>query len=158
MTHEAAYTVPWMQRLARVLRYVLLPCADDIRRGYPVPACADVADVVAAMTKKDNQLYEECNMSDNINEVRERLDAAVAAPLTTCTVVCSRKDPHALLADHARLQADAAKRATGQPLCDLCQQREEVRSDADGIPFCQECWDGWQASNGEGRANIRSSS
>lgn len=30
-------------------------------------------------------------------------------------------------------------------LCDLCQVREEVRSDAEGVPFCQECWDGWQA-------------
>lgn len=31
-------------------------------------------------------------------------------------------------------------------LCDLCRTREEVRSDAEGIGFCQECWDGWQAT------------
>lgn len=30
-------------------------------------------------------------------------------------------------------------------LCDLCQVREEVCSDAEGVPFCQERWDGWQA-------------
>lgn len=40
----------------------------------------------------------------------------------------------------------AAPRGPDQPdLCDLCRVREEVRSDADGIPFCQECWDGWQS-------------
>ena len=31
--------------------------------------------------------------------------------------------------------------------------REEVRTDADGIPFCQECWDGWQTNKGEGVAD-----
>lgn len=45
----------------------------------------------------------------------------------------------------------AAPRGPDQPdLCDLCRVREEVRTDAEGIPFCQECWDGWQASDGEG--------
>ena len=82
---------------------------------------------------------------NDINEVRERLEKDVEGPLTTYTAVCARADLRALLDDHARLQADAAKRATGQPLCDLCQQREEVRSDAEGIGFCQACWDGWQA-------------
>lgn len=31
-------------------------------------------------------------------------------------------------------------------LCDLCRVRGKVRSDDEGIPFCQECWDGWQAT------------
>ena len=40
----------------------------------------------------------------------------------------------------------AAPRGPDQPdLCDLCRVREKVRSDAEGIPFCQECWDGWQS-------------
>lgn len=33
----------------------------------------------------------------------------------------------------------------GPDLCDLCRVRDGVRSDDEGIPFCQECWDGWQA-------------
>lgn len=54
-------------------------------------------------------------------------------------------------AEAARLLAlidgqKAAPRGPDQPdLCDLCRTREEVRSDAEGIPFCQECWDGWQS-------------
>ena len=47
-------------------------------------------------------------MSD-INEVRERLERTVADPLTTYTVVCSREDLRALLADHARRQADSER-------------------------------------------------
>lgn len=45
-------------------------------------------------------------------------------------------------ADGAEVEADEQ-----QPdLCDMCKVREEVRTDSEGIPFCQECWDGWQAS------------
>ena len=62
--------------------------------------------------------------------------------------------PHCLEADRLLALIDgqkAAPRGPDQPnLCDLCRVREEVRSDAEGIPFCQECWDGWQASDGEG--------
>lgn len=44
------------------------------------------------------------------------------------------------------IEGQAVPRGPDQPdLCDLCRVREEVRSDAEGIPFCQECWDGWQA-------------
>lgn len=55
MTHEAGPTDSRVQRLARVLRDVRLPCADDIRRGDSVPAGGDVADVVDAMTVSDGQ-------------------------------------------------------------------------------------------------------
>ena len=50
MTHETDSKDSRVQRLARVLRDVHLPCSDDVRRGDSVPTCADVADVVAAMT------------------------------------------------------------------------------------------------------------
>lgn len=43
-------------------------------------------------------------------------------------------------------QKEAPRGPDQLDLCDLCRVREEVRTDADGIPFCQECWDGWQAS------------
>ena len=39
-------------------------------------------------------------------------------------------------------------------LCDLCRVRKAVRSDEEGIPFCQECWDGWRAKGGEQIADI----
>ena len=48
-------------------------------------------------------------MSDNIDKVRERLEKDVEGPLTTYTAVCARADLRALLADHARLQADAER-------------------------------------------------
>lgn len=90
-------------------------------------------------------------MSDNINEVRDRLAhsntsiiAGSAGVVEYSTV--RTDDLRALLADHARLQAVVAKIGDDAPtLCDLCQVREEVCSDAEGVPFCQECWDGWQA-------------
>lgn len=47
-------------------------------------------------------------------------------------------------------QMASPARGPDQPdLCDMCRVRDEVRTDAEGIPFCQECWDGWQASTGE---------
>lgn len=51
--------------------------------------------------------------------------------------------PPALAAPYGQVKPG---RGPDQPgLCDLCRVREEVRSDAEGVPFCQERWDGWQA-------------
>lgn len=79
-----------------------------------------------------------------IEEVRERLERELSRELGPALAVAN--DLRALLADHARLQAVVAKIGEDAPtLCDLCRTREEVRSDAEGIGFCQACWDGWQA-------------
>ena len=50
-------------------------------------------------------------MSNNINEVRERLEKDVEGPLTTYTAVCARSDLRALLDDHAHLQGKNAELA-----------------------------------------------
>lgn len=103
-----------------------------------------------------------------INEVRDRLDR-IATVMTTSRMVSSimiADDIRALLIDHARLTEELCKVNSGetvsvrydlspaakggairdQPphLCDLCRVRKAVRSDDEGIPFCQECWDGWR--------------
>lgn len=124
-------------------------------------------------------------MTDNINEVRERISAAAELYAGLLHSPSMAPDLRILLADHARLQvahADALKamrqavialshaqesdpayqnaygaldaaidaaKADAEPphLCDLCRVRKAVRSDDEGIPFCQECWDGWEATH-----------
>lgn len=127
-------------------------------------------------------------MTDNINKVRERLGWDVEDFTERGIAIPTANDLRALLADHARLQAELRKINSGEDvrvrfdlspaakegairdqlvamgwtppvdpqadaepphLCDLCRVRKGVRSDDEGIPFCQECWDGWRAK-GEG--------
>lgn len=77
-------------------------------------------------------------MRNNINEVRERLERDAEDFIERGLAVPTASDIRALLTDHARLQADAAKIGEDAPtLCDLCRTREEVRSDAEGIPFAR---------------------
>lgn len=56
-------------------------------------------------------------MTDDINEVRERLerDLGRAALCGSQYTSCDASDLRTLLADHARLQADAARLAERQP-------------------------------------------
>ena len=51
---------------------------------------------------------------------------------------------------------DAAMKAQAgdaevQPLCDLCRKRPEAHSDAEGIGFCEVCWDEWMQANSHGQ-------
>lgn len=71
-------------------------------------------------------------------ELRTRHGAGCSGPSPTLVAFADRID--------AAIRGLDCGRNDRPALCDLCQVREEVCSDAEGVPFCQECWDGWQAT------------
>lgn len=57
---------------------------------------------------------------------------------------------HNLQCGYPQCDRQPASDAEVPPLCDLCRKRPEAHSDAEGIGFCEDCWDAWVQANSHG--------